>query len=517
MAVENNPIHDFVHLSNSIGNEAGKSLNQYPTIIELQLSLETAQANFTTTITDFNDIKKIDEAINEHIKSLHIIVLKIQNKSINLMNYDFNSSLFSDTQELLKSLFHSFQTLDKLIIGLYQKTIHSIQNYNEVTVSSRVSKEGEDNVKFEMQKLTRELIIQRNSILSYTENLIELAENTLISISDASNIVNENLIKENILKTNFTERLNEEKSLLIKQFNNELSIIKERYETAFKSYESDRDRVQKSANLLATAVDAGLKNANELTEKTQKMEQFFSIIIKDKKSEIDKELELERNKISTNIKDVKEALSAEEKTIRDAHKGFLTLVGNAGIYKLTENYHEKAKDEKKEYKRFRRYTAYSLIAAIFSTFFIFIWALFDKPDTTYDFMGYLWQPESSNKIDYFLLLSRLSISLMFFVLAYYLSKQASKHYECYQENHRTFLQLAALEPFMVKMNEDEQKIIRKGLIPTYFNQNADGKFAPSGEEIGFPSSITSPIEKLAEVLKPIIDKAVDKGSDSSKH
>lgn len=516
MAIEISPINDFVHLSNSIGNEAGKCLNEYPTIIDLQLSLETAQINFTTTITDFNEIKKIDEAINQHIKSLNRIVLKIQNKSVNLINYDFNSSLFSDTQELLKSLFHSFQTLDKLVMGLHHKTIHSIQTYNEVTVSSRVSKEGEDKVKFEMQKLTRELIIQRNSILSYTENLIELAENTLISISDASNIINENIIKENILKINFTERLNEEKALLIKQFNNELSIIQERYETAFKSYESDRDRIQKSANLLGTTVDAGLKSANELNEKTQNLEQFFSTIINEKKSKIDEELETERDTISTNIKDVKEALFAEEKTIRDAHKDFLTLVGNAGIYKLTENYHDKAKDENKEYKRFRRYTAYSLIAAIISTFFIFIWALFDKPDTTYDFMGYLWQPESSNKIDYFLLLSRLSISLMFFVLAYYLSKQASKHYECYQENHRTFLQLAALEPFMVKMNEDEQKIIRKGLIPTYFNQNADGKFAPTGEEIGFPSSITSPIEKLAEVLKPIIDKAVDKGSDSSK-
>ncbi|MGL2995828.1 hypothetical protein [Acinetobacter baumannii] len=487
MAVEISPLNDFVHLSNSIGNEAGRCLNEYPTIIDLQLSLETAQINFTTTITDFDEIKKIDEAINQHIKSLNRIVLKIQNKSANLINYDFNSSLFNDTQELLKSLFHSFQTLDKLVMGLHHKTIHSIQTYNEVTVSSRVSKEGEDKVKFEMQKLTRELIIQRNSILSYTENLIELAENTLISISDASNIVNENLIKENILKLNFTEHLNEEKSLLIKQFNNELSIIKERYETAFKSYESDRERVQQSANLLATAVDAGLKNANELNEKTQNLDVFFSTIINEKKSIIDQELENERKKISTNIKDAKDALFAEEKIIRDAHQGFITIVQNAGIHKLTENYERKSGKEETEYKNYRKYTSWSILAAIGSTFLILIGAWIQQIVTDQD-------------TNYLFLASRLTLSLMFFVLAFYLSKQAAKHYECFQENHRTFLQLAALEPFMAKMNDDEKKAIRKELISTYFNQNADGKFASKGDEVSW-LDVKSYLEKIPEFGK----------------
>ncbi|HEO1767560.1 TPA: hypothetical protein VAM28_003250 [Acinetobacter baumannii] len=515
MAIEISPLKDFIQISTSLVNETGNITNQYYLIIDLQNNILNAHS-FINKITQFQEIEKLDKAIHEQLNSLYKILLRVQNKSLNLENYDFTNLAFKDTQSLLKNLINSIKTLEKLVSQLNARMMTLQQTYNEVTISDKLSRMGEEDVKFELINEANYLIRDRNALLNYSTQVIELAENTLLSITEAANIINENLIKENLLKSSFSDRLNEEKSLLIKQFNNELSIIKERYETAFKSYESDRERVQQSANLLATAVDAGLKNANELNEKTQNLEQFFSTIINEKKSEIDEELETERKTISTNIKDVKEALFAEEKTIRDAHKDFLTLVGNAGIYKLTENYNEKAKDEKKEYKRFRRYTAYSLIAAIFSTFFIFIWALFDKPDTTYDFMGYLWQPESSNTIDYFLLLSRLSISLMFFVLAYYLSKQASKHYECYQENHRTFLQLAALEPFMVKMNEDEQKIIRKGLIPTYFNQNADGKFAPSGEEIGFPSSITSPIEKLAEVLKPIIDKAVDKGSDSSK-
>lgn len=86
MAVEISPLNDFVHISNSIGNEVGKSLNQYPTIMDLQLSLETAQDYLITPITDFNEIKRIDKIINEKIKTSHRIVLKIQNKSINLIN-----------------------------------------------------------------------------------------------------------------------------------------------------------------------------------------------------------------------------------------------------------------------------------------------------------------------------------------------------------------------------------------------------------------------------------------------
>lgn len=517
MSKEIKPVNHFVHLINSIVDKASNCSIKYEEIINLQRNLFTSQINLANKITEFNEIDKIDIHIIEGISTLNKQITRIQNKSLDLDRYDIrNNHLSIEAQNTLTSLDNSCKNLSNYIEDLYTKLSHLSSIYNEVTVSARVSRGDENGIRFELLKEVTNLISKKNSLLHYLTNVIGLADNSLSLINDAATLVNENIIKEHLIKNSFAELLNEEKARLIKQFNNELSIIQERYEMALKSYDSDSKRVQKSANLLATAVEAGLKTANELNEKTQHLELDFSTIINEKKLKIDQELEIERKKISTNIKDAKDALFAEEKTIRDAHKDFLTLVGNAGIYKLTENYNEKAKDEKKEYKRFRRYTAYSLIAAIVSTFFIFIWALFDKPDTTYDFMGYLSQHESSNKIDYFLLLSRLSISLMFFVLAYYLSKQASKHYECYQENHRTFLQLAALEPFMVKMNEDEQKIIRKGLIPTYFNQNADGKFAPAGDEIGFPSSITSPIEKLAEVLKPIIDKAVDKGGDAAK-
>lgn len=103
-------------------------------------------------------------------------------------------------------------------------------------------------------------------------------------------------------------------------------------------------------------------------------------------------------------------------------------------------------------------------------------------------------------ISFLLLLSRLSISLMFFVLALYLSKQAAKHYECYQENHRTYLQLSALEPFISRMTDEEKKEIRKGLIPSYFNQAKDGKYASKSDEVDLSSNMTNIFNKLIEKI-----------------
>ena len=102
---------------------------------------------------------------------------------------------------------------------------------------------------------------------------------------------------------------------------------------------------------------------------------------------------------------------------------------------------------------------------------------------------------------------------MFFVLALYFSKQAAKHYECYQENHRTFLQLAALEPFMANMTLEEQKEIRKSLIPSYFNQSVDGKFAIKGDEVDMSKMFTF-MDKLSNLV-PGNKKQVNEASNDA--
>ncbi|QLY84864.1 hypothetical protein H0S62_10000 [Acinetobacter baumannii] len=109
----------------------------------------------------------------------------------------------------------------------------------------------------------------------------------------------------------------------------------------------------------------------------------------------------------------------------------------------------------------------------------------------------------------FFFIYRMSISLMFFVLAFYSSKQASKHYECFQDNNRTYLQLAALEPFMEKMSEDEKKEIRKNLVPIYFSQSSEGKYSSKGDEVTLPADLKGFAEKLIDVGKGLLDKSKD--------
>ncbi|MCU4341754.1 hypothetical protein KTH15_13405 [Acinetobacter pittii] len=295
----------------------------------------------------------------------------------------------------------------------------------------------------------------------------------------------------------FLKKLKEDTDLLVKSYASKIKALTEEYENTIKDYKLEINELTTSSELLVKKVDTGLNKIKELNEKTQKLDLDFSTIINEKIIKIEEELEIEKDKITNNINEVKTNLLKDEQTIKDAHQDFIILVQDTGIHKLTENYKKKASDENDEYKKFRRYTNRALYWAIGTAIVMFLISLFEIYFTNKD-------------TDLLFFIYRMTISLMFFVLAFYSSKQAAKHYECFQENNRTYLQLEALEPFMERMSEDEKKEIRKTLIPTYFNQNADGKFSPHGEEIGLPSSLSNSVEKIAEILKSW------KGSDSSK-
>ncbi|MDC5299608.1 hypothetical protein OHW83_17365, partial [Acinetobacter baumannii] len=268
-----------------------------------------------------------------------------------------------------------------------------------------------------------------------------------------------------------------------------------------------------SSNLLSNSLDSNLKNAAILKERIQKIELEFTPKINEKFINIDKFLDSEVNKINEDLSkkstEVDNQLNAirsraitKSKRIKDAHNDFVLLVERAGIYELTQNYKNKSVEEKKDYNFFSWATIAAISLAIITTIVIIAIPIIEH-----------WGANPPVETNYFTILARLSISLMFFVLAVYTSKQSSKHYECYQENHRTFLQLAALEPFMARMSEEEQKTIRKGLIPIYFNQNAEGKFATKGEELGMQFNMQAFVEKFFEVGKNITDK---NNTDQSK-
>ncbi|MDC4389684.1 hypothetical protein NQ642_17605, partial [Acinetobacter baumannii] len=217
---------------------------------------------------------------------------------------------------------------------------------------------------------------------------------------------------------------------------------------------------------------------------------------------VDEAFTLKGKEIEDQINALRSRVITKSKRIQNAHNDFVRLVERAGIYEFTQNYKDKAKEEKKDYNFFSWATMIAIGLAIITTIVIITIPIIEH-----------WQANPPVETNYYTILARLSISLMFFVLAVYTSKQSAKHYECYQENHRTFLQLAALEPFMARMSEEEQKTIRKGLIPIYFNQNAEGKFATKGEELGMQFNMQAFVEKFFEVGKNLTDKT---NTDQSK-
>ncbi|EJB8481589.1 UNVERIFIED_CONTAM: hypothetical protein KWE62_15990 [Acinetobacter baumannii] len=324
------------------------------------------------------------------------------------------------------------------------------------------------------------------------EEIIKNLDKNFKTLNSIKNSLNEEIkIEKDRFDIDYQTRFKEETTLILKRFENEISNLTKKYENQFKILKLDNDKIIKSHNLLNDGVDSALKSLANLNERTQIIELEYSKIIGNETQKIKLELEETKSQIADQIDSIITNVKAKSHAIEIAHSDFKNLVEKAGIYELTKNYEKKGNEEKKEYKDYRLYTSISIILAIISTIGIFAFAFWEQSQIP------------SGKIaetNYLLLISRLSISLMFFVLALYLSKQASKHYECYQENHRTFLQLAALEPFMARMTPDEQKEIRKGLIPSYFNQTSDGKYSSKGDEVDLSSNMTTIFTNLIDKI-----------------
>lgn len=449
-------------------------------------------------ISTFNE--QIKENIDDNKTSLALLKKIVDEGDSNL----YTLIDLKKTNKLLSKQLTVFCNLNQIFTECYNKLLSFKSNFSneDVLLILRNNKNNQrDNFINYFKEIESFKIQVDHLLLPLCIDLKNQVENAFfISNKLKSAINNEN--RNQAIKYN---KAIEEINLIAQNFESTINLLTEKFDNRYKNFVQETEKVKQSSDLLSKNVDNGIKNTIDLNKRIQQMEIDFSKIIKNKNEEITLELEGEKSILLAHLQEIKESLAAEQQRITSAHKSFIKTVENAGIYNLTQNYDNKAKEEKTEYQTFRKYTSRSLYAAILCTIIIL-----GIPLVEY------WAANPPVNTNYYTILSRLTISLMFFVLALYFSKQAAKHYECYQENHKTFLQLAALEPFMANMLPEDQLSIRKQLIPTYFNQNADGKFAPKSEEIGLPSSLNTPIEKLIELLKPVIDKASDKDINSSK-
>lgn len=383
-----------------------------------------------------------------------------------------------------------------------QETITFILNISDLFQNLILNENKKENIDFlESQiKSTSELLVQKKQDI--LNSLDDLLSRTCESISSLDISVPKNFKNSD---AEYISRIKEETNLLLKQYKNEIFNLNEKYENEFNNFKLDQEKIIKSSELIKINVEAGFNNLKLLNERIQNIELEFSKIIGVESTKVKKDLDNSREALIGVVDSITIEATTKLNEINTAHSDFKNLVEKAGIYELTQNYKTKANEEKKDYKLNMWLTIGAIALAIIATIAVITIPIIEH-----------WKASPPVAMDYFTLFARLSISIMFFVLALYTSKQAAKHYECYQENHRTFLQLAALEPFMTRMSHDEQKEIRKGLIPSYFNQGLDGKFAAKGDEVDMAMMFTF-MDKLSNFSQNKKDpKVVDNPANETK-
>ncbi|MDA3550920.1 hypothetical protein MKL37_10880 [Acinetobacter sp. AOR11_HL] len=453
-------------------------------------------------INDFTDkIKSISAANNKIRSSIYSINSHLKTIELKERKDNIESLLISNVDSLKSEVLE----IDKLIIRFEQefsrKTFQQFLRDSGEVISNRKKAEivSHNNYKKIYYNLNPSVIrkieifkMLNNEIFDKTLLLLKVYLKTKNEIID---LINKEKELENL---DYIERFKEDTDFILKKYEANITNLTSKLQTRINNLNLKQTEIENNSSLLNSALDSSLKNLAKINERINNVEIEFHNLINKESININKELSNEHKRLKTHVNEIIYNIKKKSEEIYTDHQDFKNLVEKAGIYELTQNYNEKSREEKSEYTTYRKFTAWAIIAAIVSTVLIFIVAFIEH-----------YFASAKDETNYILLGARLSISVMFFVLALYLSKQASKHYECYQENHRTFLQLAALEPFMARMTPEEQKEIRKGLIPSYFNQSSDGKFAAKDDEIGIPSSIGERLDKGFETIKEMIASKKD--------
>lgn len=445
----------------------------------------------------------------DQITTIKTALSKIRNSTISFKRFientkiqSLNDSVKNDLGHHLNEIATTLNIIKEKQIRINADTLNAIQNIDVFITrfenKIQVSKEFSDKIGI-ICTYNNEMVLSLNYVYEILSSTHETIERYQSNINEKNNL-------------NYIDRFKEDTSLIVKKYENEIKDITEKFENQFKNFKLDQEKVIKSSNLLINGVDSGLKNLAELNKRTQNIELEFSKIIGTETEKVKEELNGSRTTLMKVIDDVKvEAYTklntvnieanAKLNSINTAHTDFINLVEKAGIYELTQNYKNKADEEKKDYVTNRRWTVGAICLAILTTVIVIALPIWEH-----------WSANPPVEANYYTVFARLSVSIMFFVLALYTSKQAAKHYECYQENHRTFLQLAALEPFISRMSDEEKLNIRKTLVPIYFNQNADGKFAAKENEVDLPMNLHAIVNRAFDIVS---EKKEAKNQESS--
>ncbi|WP_119685732.1 hypothetical protein [Acinetobacter pittii] len=464
--------------------------------------IETNKINFDNflknapLLIDSDFFKKIDDNILRNLDNTSFILTNTCGR-ISGLSVDFNEYLdFGILNAGARRIEHHTHYLKSINYKLGSQLDELISKL------SNSSSQDKKDIEY-LNQTINDIKDKKNQIFSLSEKSLEIARSYLENLeSSVSSILK---LKDFHDKRFYelAENFKKNNDFIIKKHESNIKNLTENFNIKFNELQLENDNLLQNSKLMKKKYEEGFLKLNELNNKNDEMTNYLSQEIKNKMDIIDLELESTKNLCLNEIRAMRNRTYAQTKKLKIAQDDFVKLVENAGIYNLTENYKKKALEEKGDYEFNRNITIGAIIGAILTTVVVIGIPIYEY-----------WQHNPPIEQNYYTLFARFTVSIMFFVLAVYTSKQASKHYECYQENNRTFLQLAALEPFMERMSEDEQKTIRKGLIPIYFNQNPDEKFTSKTEEVALPTDIKAIAEKIIDVGKTLIEKSSDQSKPS---
>lgn len=491
MSEESNQEIFFRVLGNGIFVLTNEKKNFKDNLEELNDFLTGYLINLPTESKKFkSEISTISKTINTNFTTAIGLLKNINNRTSRLFS---NIFINIDIPSLKNKLTDAFISVNDIVFSI-SKIKSNIDDYKSRSPIEHASSKLVT-LPINFEKFHSHTLSILNDVQLYTSLNVDRLKKALDYILEIENKIND---YSNI---DYKKRFEEDTNLLLKQFENQISNLVKTYENQVKRFNLEIKDSTDSIKITKENLENIELKSSDISLKLSGYERRLQQISDSRAEDIQHVLEDKLNELETITQNKISVIDQSYQNAQTNYQKFKDLVEKAGVYNLIVNYKEKAEEEKEEYKTYRKYTSRALYWAIGFTIFILGIPLVEH-----------WFASQPTNIDYYSILVRLTISLMFLVLALFFSKQAGKHYECYQENNRTFLQLAALEPFMANMSHEDQLAIRKQLVPTYFNQNADGKFASKGDEVDISPNLHN---LLSQVFSVVAEKKDSKPSTNS--
>lgn len=453
-----------------INSELNLQGNIIPNILNSDFFKQWMSDQLYPEISSFQDFSIINSTTIELKKHIDDLAYSLNDKITNII-----INLFKEEISDIK------KTFEKLI----SDQLGSLNGFNSISVffeknSNESNKEPIINEIFNIIRTTQSLL---NDSVDHMKLLIHSIQYLCIKISDISKEV------EFEIDTTLNKKLEKEKNIILKDFESKLNELFINHNLKYKDLNINIENLEIKNKNINQLIDTTIKKNEEVNNKISNYDNRIAEIILNEHNALKQEFNVLYNDLKIKCEEKLNEINHTVESAKQAKENFIEIVEKAGIYDLTQNYKSKADEEKKDYVTNRRWTVAAICLAILTTVLIIALPIIEY-----------WNANPPVETNYYTVFARFTVSIMFFVLAVYTSKQAAKHYECYQENHKTYLQLAALEPFISRMNDDDKLNIRKTLVPIYFNQNNDGKFASKGDEVDIPSNIHSIVNRALDIV-----------------